>query len=329
MARILVAEDDPTYGRLLSRLLAEAGHVVEVATNGEDALARLREEPPELLLLDAIIPRLDGFGVVRAAKSDPVTALVPIIFIAGATDTYHKVRGLELGANDYITKPFRREELIARVNVALRIRQLEEDLRRKNDELAAQARTDALTGLANRRLFDERLAEEVERVRRYGHPLSVLMIDLDHFKGINDAIMHTGGDQVLRAVGTCLRSQMRPNDTVARMGGEEFAVLCSETDLPGALAMAERICGAISQLHSEKRSPLPLTTSVGVATLPEGSTFTGDMLLEAADAALYEAKRAGRNRVRSLGRLTAPLDPARLRPRRDATDDIAAREDRH
>ncbi len=299
MAHILIAEDDPTYARVLERVLRGAGHAVEITASGQDALVRLYEEPPDLLLLDVIMPGMDGYEVARLAKADARTAMVPIVFITGATDTHHKIQGLESGANDYITKPFHRSELLARISVSLRIRELEDELRRKNEVLADLARTDDLTGLANRRLFDERLREEIARARRYKCALSVLAIDIDHFKQVNDSMLHAGGDRVLCAVARCLRSHMRANDLVARIGGEEFGVLCPETDEHGARTLAERIRAAVATLEGSGEVPLPLTVSVGVATLYAGMEWDAQALSAAADAALYEAKRAGRNRVAS------------------------------
>lgn len=251
-----------------------------------------RELRPDLILLDIEMPAPDGWQVCRNLKADPATAGCPIIFLSGETDTLKKIRGLELGAVDYVTKPCDPAELKARARSALRTKEL-------IDLLAAQAMIDALTGMRNRRYFDARLVAEVGAARRHGTPLACVVADVDHFKKFNDRHGHAVGDEVLRRTAGVLRDAARAEDVVCRFGGEEFAMLLPRTDRAAGAACAERARRALEAAGvTHQGARLGVTASFGVAELSGIGRAEGpEKLVERADAALYAAKGAGRNRV--------------------------------
>jgi two-component system cell cycle response regulator len=296
MAKLLVAEDDPDAGLLMQYVLKRGGHCIRLVSGGQAVLDACSEEVPDLILLDVTMPDLDGYEVARVLKSRPDTQDVPIVFVTGSAEVHHKVAGLTLGANDYITKPFHRDELLARVEVALRLKREADSLKSANARLAALSVTDGLTGVYNRRHLDQRVAEEVARSRRHGFPLSCLMVDVDHFKAINDGYGHPVGDRLLRGVAAVLRQQTRAADIVGRYGGDEFMVVAPSTALLSALVVGERIRATVAQREvTVAGKPVQITVSIGVAQLaPNGDC---ESLVAAADRALLAAKAAGRNRV--------------------------------
>ena len=294
-ALVLVAEDSLVVRALLRRQLEEYGHRVVEAGDGEEALALCRQHEPDVILLDVEMPKLDGHGVLAALRASPELADTPVVFLTARATTEDIVEGLRLGAHDYLRKPFEPAELLARVSAAARVKTLQDQLRDRNIELDAMSRTDALTGLPNRRETHERMVAAASTGRRQGQPTSVLMIDIDHFKSINDAHGHQGGDIVLRAVAALLEAACRAEDSAGRWGGEEFVVIAPLTGSEGAAQLAERIRRDIGEarLRPGEGPPITVTVSVGVAT-GDGDV---ESLLAEADAALYAAKRAGRNRV--------------------------------
>jgi two-component system, cell cycle response regulator len=282
---ILIADDDEDIRLLVTTRLERAGYRVVGARNGDEALQLAAEHDPDLLLLDVSMPVLNGHDLCLALTADN-PAPPPVIFLSGRTLPKDRVLGLEAGAVDYMTKPFDAHELIARVAVALRTR-------RRIASLALDASVDRMTGLLNRAQLDDRLLEAVTRATDAGTNLGCVLLDLDHFKSVNDRFGHLTGDQVLREVAARLRRNLRSNDPVFRYGGEEFFVLVERGDGPGAMFIAEKLLGAIAD---EPIAGLEITASAGVALW--APTFTEPAeLLEAADAALYEAKRSGRARV--------------------------------
>lgn len=316
---LLVVDDTPANLDLLSRLLAERGYRFRVASNGKRALAAVQAEPPDLILLDITMPGMDGYEVCAALKADPATAGIPVIFLSAIDDAAVKVRAFRSGGADYVTKPFQIEEVAARIEHQLEIRRLHEATARKQEELLVakaaleeanrklvdMARTDGLTGIANRRHLDEVLEAECRRSSRNGNALSVLMVDVDHFKRFNDSRGHLEGDLCLRAVaGTIRDSLQRSTDLIGRYGGEEFLVVLPETGLSDAMHLAERL-----RVRVESATEVTVSVGVAAATPREGSDPSD--LVRAADEALYRAKGEGRNCVRGPGR-DAALEPLAL-----------------
>lgn len=291
-ARLLVVDDQPINIRALHEVFS-ADHDVFMATSGEQALAFCRETPPDLVLLDVVMPQMDGLEVCRALKLDPETASIPVIFVTGLDDPQEEAACWDAGGVDFITKPINAQTVRNRVRAHLTLKQ-------QSDLLRRMAWIDGLTGVANRRQFDERLAREWLRCRRGGRPLSVAIIDIDFFKPYNDTYGHLAGDDCLRRVAeTIAQGLTRPGDLVARTGGEEFTCLLPEADLAGARVVADRIERAVRTLgipHGASESG-GVTISVGIASAAPDADETAEDLLARADRGLYRAKGGGRGRV--------------------------------
>ena len=306
MTKILVAEDDPEINNLTTLTLRMDGYEVVSCFSGREALQGILEEAPDLVMLDVMMPGMNGYEVAREMQTRPSFANIPVIFVTGQRDMEDRVQGLEM-AVDYICKPYAVPELLARVRSAVRVRRLQEQL----EKLAI---TDELTGLTNRRGFMAHLEEELWRARRFGHPITVLLLDLDHFKRVNDTWGHANGDAVLKAFAQVLESSSRRTDKVGRMGGEEFAAVLSETDSEGAKFFSEKVRATTESLeiHSGQER-IAITVSIGAVTVPPppdiqeneqlspaalpAMTELASHFLKAADDCLYQAKDAGRNRV--------------------------------
>ena len=304
-AHILIVDDHEDNIELLRARLEARGYRIEAAMDGEEALACISREPPDLILLDVMMPRMDGFEVVRRVKSNDELPFIPIILQTALDSTEHKVEGLDAGADDYITKPINFAELEARVKSMLRIKALQEALEERerelsevNERLLKMAQTDALTGLDNRRHLEQRLEEMFGHSRRLGEPLAVVMCDLDRFKSVNDTYGHQAGDAVLKQFARILRQEAREIDRVGRYGGEEFMLLLPGTVLDAAVTFAERVRKAVeAHTFSFDGGTLKRTMSCGVAAWPHPRVTDVDVLVRAADDALYVAKETGRNRV--------------------------------
>ena len=302
---ILVADDEPVNRELIKRRLEREGYHVLTARNGSEAVEQARASLPDLVILDVMMPEMDGMDACRLLKESEATHDIPVIFLSARDETEMKVSGLELGADDYISKPFEAEELIARVHVAIRLKRERDQLRTSVEEASMRAEraqeramTDALTGILNRYGLQHVLAREHAEARRYNRPLSCLVIDLDNFKTINDTYGHAIGDLALQQIAGILREAVRRSDTVFRYGGEEFLVLLPETDLEGATALAEKIRAATaSRFFGEGGSVFKLTLSAGAGCLCDEES--GHDMIARADMALYHAKEQGRNRVES------------------------------
>lgn len=300
---ILVADDEPVNLSLIKRRLEWEEYVIHTAQDGREAVEKARKLLPDLVILDVMMPVMDGLQACRMLKEDALTRDIPVIFLSALDDVDTKISGLSLGANDYISKPFRVEELLARVAVAIRLKHERDQLERSAEEARVRAETasemsmtDALTGLLNRYGLQRSLQHELAEARRYARPLSCLLIDIDFFKSVNDTFGHAAGDTALRQVARVLTEAVRASDVVCRHGGEEFLVLAPETGLEGALALAEKIrVASSSRLYGDGERVFPITLSVGAAQLAEGES-AHDMIARA-DQALYHAKEAGRNRV--------------------------------
>jgi diguanylate cyclase (GGDEF)-like protein len=302
---ILVADDEPVNRALIQRRLEREGYRVLTAQNGSEAVEKTKDALPDLVILDVMMPEMDGMDACRLIKEDEKTRDIPIIFLSARDETEMKVSGLTLGANDYISKPFKAEELLARVHVAIRLKRERDRLRTSAEEATIRAEvaqeramTDALTGLLNRYGLQHIVAREHAEARRYNRPLSCLMIDLDNFKTINDTYGHAAGDLALRQVAGILSEAVRGSDTVFRYGGEEFLVLLPETDLEGAAALGEKIrATASSRPFGDGENVFNLTLSAGASSLCDNES--GNDMIARADMALYQAKEQGRNRVES------------------------------
>lgn len=293
-----MVEDSKVSLATYAQRLENRGYTVIRAASAEQARAELAERLPEIVLLDVFMPKVSGFDLLRELRADPRTETIPVILISALTDTQHIVEGLELGANDYVTKPIVMPILTARMEALLRASELVRRLEVQTELLSKLAAFDDLTGAYNRRSMFHHLEAEIGRSRRYRRNLSVLMVDVDHFKRVNDELGHAAGDKALAWVSQTLSSQLRSMDFLCRYGGEEFCVILPETNVQGALRAAERLRIAVEREPFTTESiGVAITISVGAATwgASEGSEIPD--LLAQADAALLEAKRGGRNRV--------------------------------
>ncbi|MGG2396678.1 diguanylate cyclase domain-containing protein [Pseudomonas sp. SH1-B] len=291
--KLLVVDDQPINIRVLHELF-RAECDVFMATHGEQALAMSRELRPDLILLDVMMADMDGYEVCRRLKADPETCEIPVIFVTGKSHEDDEATGFELGAVDYIRKPFNAVVVRARVINHLK-------LKLQGDYLREMALMDGLTGILNRRGFNERFAAARAQALREQKHLSLLMIDVDYFKKYNDHYGHLRGDQCLREVARTLANTLnRPYDLVARFGGEEFSALLPDTDESGARHVAGQLQSAIAQLaieHQASEVANTLTLSIGAAILPPDSSASAEQLLAWADEQLYRAKSEGRNRT--------------------------------
>ena len=305
--RILIADDSETSRLLLSEQIATAGHKVLTAKDGIEAVHIAKTKRPDLIMLDVIMPGLDGIETARQIKAycDDKGSWIPIIFLSAMVEDEDIVRGIEVGGDDYLAKPISGMVLRAKLTAMERIvkmRQQLESTRRRfdiaNRRLLRQSQMDGLTNIANRRKFDEHLNREWRIAVRRQAPLSIILCDIDHFKSYNDTYGHPAGDRCLQQVATTLEQvTKRPGDLVARYGGEEFAVILPETPHDAALVLAEKMRLAINSLQPVLPNA-PVTASFGVGSaLPELASEGPLALIEAADRALYVAKKQGRNRV--------------------------------
>jgi two-component system cell cycle response regulator len=273
------------------------------AEDGLEGFKKLLSSPVDVILCDLEMPRIDGFKFLTMMKSRPELQDTPVIMLTGRDDRELKIKGLEQGASDYITKPFDAEELVARVRVHLKIKNLQDDLKRTNELLLELSNTDHLTGLFNRRYLMESLGKEVQRSLRKGGNggnLSLIILDIDHFKQVNDNYGHLQGDIVLQKVAQQLQKELRAYDTAARYGGEEFIAVLPDATLEAAIFVANRVRTSVQATRfSGELSQLSLTISLGVAMFSQQGCTTVDSFIKLADDALFRAKANGRNRVES------------------------------
>jgi two-component system cell cycle response regulator len=301
-ATILLAEDDPVTRMLMTRFLKKAGYEVDAVANGSEALDRMTKRYYPMLVTDWEMPEMDGVALCKAVRNMQLDGYVYALLLTARDSKEHIIAGLEAGADDYLIKPVHEPELIARLNAGRRILNLEHSLRVANQRNRILSITDALTGTYNRRYLMEQLPRELERCRRYGYPLSVLMCDIDHFKEINDARGHAAGDEVLQQFAARAQKSLRSNsDWVARYGGEEFLIVLPETAHEGAMHVAEKVRSLISGTPFTTRAgDAVVTASFGVAsTGPSGPDITlkVDALIRTADEYMYRSKQGGRNRT--------------------------------
>jgi len=297
---VAVVDDDAAIRRLVRLFLNRAGYASFECTTGEEARQRLTTEPWGLAILDRRLPDMDGVQLCQELKSKPTLRSRYIIMLTGDDEQADKVEGLELGADDYITKPFQYPEVLARVRAGKRIVDLQTELMETNKRLELLSITDGLTKLHNHRYFQDELAKAFDESHRYERPLSLAMIDIDFFKKVNDTYGHAVGDEVLKAVARLYGDSVRSTDLVARYGGEEFAVMMPETVLEDALTFAEKIRSLVESAPIDTQAgPVPVTVSLGVASYPFTHVASSKELIVAADKALYRAKRNGRNQVQA------------------------------
>ena len=291
--RLLVVDDQAINVQTLYQAFS-GDHQVFMATSGAQALTACTAKRPDLILLDVQMPGMDGYEVCRRLKAEEDTRDIPVIFVTAHNDETAETLGLDVGAVDFISKPINPKIVRARVRTHL-------TLKAQSDLLRRMVYTDGLTGVHNRRHFDERLSLEWSRALRSGAPLGVVMLDVDFFKRYNDRYGHQAGDDALRQVASALQSALkRPADLVARYGGEEFVCLLPETDLEGAISLGQDLRERVLSLaieHADSSAHSHLSISVGACTKPAGVTGTAEALLRQSDSQLYLAKSGGRNRV--------------------------------
>jgi two-component system cell cycle response regulator len=288
---VLIIEDHPDQRDLLAIVLQREGYKVVTAANGLEALEKLALEKVHIALSDIMMPKMDGFELINKIRSNSALRHIYIILITARIQEGDRVRGLDLGADDYITKPFSFSELLARVRVGSRVVQYQQ-------HLEYQTQIDSLTGLFNRRAFEKKIGEEFERSKRYGHPLSVVILDIDNFKKINDTYGHHGGDAALVKISEVLRERSRRSDFPSRFGGEEFVLVLPETDQDSAIQVARKF-------HEEIRScsfgtvdkPFLLTVSMGLTSTTKKDYSDWREMVADADCALYQAKNTGKDRI--------------------------------
>ena len=297
---ILIVDDSINNIELLSEIL-EDDYEVLFAISGEKALKMATELLPDLILLDVVMPEMDGYQIINLLKNNRNTAHIPVIFISAKSSTEDMLKGFKLGAVDYISKPFAAEEVSVRVKTHVENQLLIKDLQKANHKLELLSREDGLTGVANRRYFDEFLMQMINRAKRYQHSLSLILIDIDFFKLFNDHYGHQNGDTCLIGVAQLLSQYaQREGELLARYGGEEFAIILTELSAEEALVHAHKCLHAIEALqiaHEKSTCCAYVTISMGVVTLSDPQEMTVENIIKQADIALYKAKEAGRNQV--------------------------------
>lgn len=301
--KILIADDEPVSRRVLHSLLEKWGFQVLSAEDGNGAWEALRlADAPRMALLDWMMPGQNGVDVCRALRKQRPQPYTYILLLTAKDAKESVVEGLESGADDYITKPFNPQELKARIRVGLRVLELEDNLVQAREAMRFKATHDTLTGVWNRGAILETLDREISRSRRERLPLGVLIVDLDHFKSINDAYGHLTGDTVLREVTRRMQTGVRPYDAVGRYGGEEFLVLLPGCDGSQTREKAERLRESIAQVPVHTPTgPLKITMSIGAVAAADWPHETANRILQMADSALYRAKEGGRNRTVMAG----------------------------
>ncbi len=301
---ILIAEDNPVSRKLLEKTLKKAGYEVVPAKNGREALELFGQRFFPIVLTDWMMPEMTGPELCRALRAQSGNGYVFMILLTAKDSKEDIVAGLEAGADDYLTKPFNRAELMARLKTGTRILELERSLKKATEEIRILSIKDTLTGCYNRGFLTEHLPKEIKRARRYGHDLSVLLCDIDHFKKVNDTYGHQAGDAVLKTFAKILMDSIRNGvDWVSRYGGEEFLVVLPETPFQGAVLVAERLRANVAEaVMDTPEGALHITASFGVtgfsADTPE-PRVSPDAMVKMADDKLYQAKNEGRNTVRS------------------------------
>lgn len=298
-ANVLIVDDVEDNLEILRDLLTFDGYEVQTAQDGEAALKQVREERPDLILLDILMPGLSGFEVCERLKADEDTRDIPIVFVSSMADLESKVKGFKAGGVDYINKPYQHAEILVRINTHITMVRLRKDLEQRNTELENQANTDYLTDLYNRRWFYQVVEKKYKNTVQGGEPISITLLDLDNFKRVNDNHGHLVGDQVLGHVAQQIRSCCRQVDMVARYGGEEFAIMHPNTTSQEAFEVVEEIRKCIEvtpYVHEDNEIEMTLSAGIVDSVICQDCPRVDD-LLSLADTALYLAKDSGRNQV--------------------------------
>ena len=310
--RILVVDDNPDNVEIIATRLRFRGYDVLESNHGEEALASVGRDAPDLILLDVMLPDIDGYEIARRLRNDDALPYIPIILVTARDSTEDKVAGLDAGADDYLTKPINFPELEARVRSMLRIKRLQDELEEKNRELERLSISDGLTGLYNHRHIHGLLHEEWERANRTGERLTLAMLDLDHFKAVNDTYGHQAGDRVLQGIADLLCETAREIDRLGRYGGEEFMAVLPETGIEDGEVFVERVRRDVARRPFQVNGQsIRMTVSAGIASYPHPEAETPGALVRCADQALYAAKAGGRNLVVRYDRIqtTQPIRP--------------------
>jgi diguanylate cyclase (GGDEF)-like protein len=300
-ALILVVDDSPSIRGQIRGVLSQVEGFEEFieAGDGLQAFKLLVDRQPDLVVCDLIMPVFDGLKFLAMRATRPELVNIPVIMLTAEGDANRKGEVLDQGASDYVTKPFNDRELLARVRVHYRLKVLQDELREANKRLESLADTDGLTGLYNRRYFDALLVKELQRTARYKTPVGLVLLDIDHFKQVNDTYGHPMGDEVLRNVSRIVTSSVRVTDSAARYGGEEIAIVFTQTTAQGVSDVTERLRQRLAEFHHEYQGhSVQRTASFGLSVCEgKGATPTAKEMIDRADRALYRAKRTGRNRV--------------------------------
>lgn len=297
---VAIVDDDRAIRNLVRLFLKRAGYEVLECTTGEEARARLPQVEWGLAILDRRLPDMDGVTLATELKRHPDLRSRYVVMLTGEDEPADKIEGLDLGADDYMTKPFHLPELLARIRAGLRIVELQNELIHANRRLERLSITDGLTNLYNHRHFQDELAKHFSESERYDRPLSLALIDIDYFKKVNDTWGHATGDAVLKVVAKLFSESVRETDLVARYGGEEFAVIMPETTLEHAMTFAEQIRALVERTPIETdQGDIRVTVSIGLSSVPHPQIETPVALIEDADQALYRAKESGRNQVQA------------------------------
>jgi two-component system chemotaxis response regulator CheY len=297
--KILIADDDPVQRWILRTILSRSGHEVRETTNAQDAWTMLQDDSVQIMITNWIMPGMDGLSLIRQIRESRMDHYVYVIVLTACDTTREIVDGLEAGADDYLTKPFDPHELLARIGTSERILALEAHLRASRDHERKLAQHDSLTGLLNRRAIYEHAEAEIARATREGSPISLILLDIDHFKEVNDNYGHLIGDQALYLIAATIKHNKRPTDWFGRWGGEEFLLVLPNTSLDEARVVAERIRSSVAEarLPLTEGGSLRRTVSLGVSGAPGGGQPNLDVLLQQADTMLLLTKEAGRNQV--------------------------------
>jgi len=293
--KILIIDDEPVNIKFLKTMLKPAGYKLISANNGVEGLKLARDENPDIVLLDITIPGMNGYEVTEKLKSDHSTRDIPIILITALDGLDDKLRGIEAGADDFLSKPVNPGELLARMQAALLRMKIKLQMETQLREATLQSITDPLTGLYNRQFIKHDIERHVLQAQRYEQPMSLFFIDVDHFKHINDTYGHATGDSILKILSRCFKNALRGSDIVARYGGDEFIVCLPGTYHPPAMQVAEKIRTEIANLDHDLPDGCKISVSIGLTEMQQDEDFNS--MLNRADKAMYQAKVAGRNRV--------------------------------